>query len=55
VYIEGTITGTIDGRAVHVPFSIDTLTGIWRHWGQQTSGETAELVEALRNAACDLS
>ena len=55
MYIEGTITRNVDGRTVHVPFCIDTLTGLWRHWGQQAGGETAELIEALRNAACDLT
>jgi hypothetical protein len=53
VFIEGTITNTVDGHTVHVPFCIDTLTGMWRHWGQQASGETAELIEALRDTACD--
>jgi hypothetical protein len=55
VYIEGTITRKVDGTTVHVPFSIDTLTGMWRHWGQDTCGETAQLIEALRNTACDLT
>ncbi|WP_158089879.1 hypothetical protein [Mycobacterium kyorinense] len=55
MYIEGTITRNVDGTTVHIPFCIDTLTGMWRHWGQHTSGETAELIEALRNTACDLT
>lgn len=55
MYIEGTITRSVDGRTAHVPFCIDTLTGVWRHWGLQGSGETAELIKALRNAACDLT
>ena len=53
MYIEGTITRTVDGRTVAFPFSIDTLTGLWRQWGHDDGGDTAKLVEALRNAACD--
>lgn len=53
MFIEGTITTTVEGRTVHVPFCIDTLTGVWNHWGQEDSGETAELIAALRDTACD--
>lgn len=55
MYIEGTITRSVDGRTAAVPFFIDTRTGLWRHWGHDAGGETAELIEALRNAACDLT
>jgi hypothetical protein len=55
MYIEGTITRRVEGRTVAVPFSIDTHTGLWRHWGDDAGGDTAELLVALRNAACDLT
>jgi hypothetical protein len=55
MFIEGTITRSVDGRTVAVPFSIDTRTGLWRHWGPAASGATADVLTALRNAACDLA
>jgi hypothetical protein len=55
MYIEGTITRRVEGRTVAVPFSIDTRTGLCRHWGRDVGADTAELIEALRNAACDLT
>lgn len=55
MYIEGTITRRIEGRTVAVPFCIDTRTGLWRHWGPADSGDTADVLTALRDAACDLT
>ena len=53
--IEGTITGGIDQRPVKIPFYIDTVTGTYSQWGHDTLtlGENVDLLEALRNAACD--
>ncbi|MDP7706898.1 MULTISPECIES: hypothetical protein [Mycobacterium] len=55
--IEGTITRRIDNRNVEIPFLIDTLTGTYTQWGHTTMtlGENVELLESLRNAACDLT
>jgi hypothetical protein len=57
MYIEGTITRDIDGRRTEIPLYIDTLTGTWSQWGHNTMtlGENIELLEALRDAACDIA
>jgi hypothetical protein len=57
MYIEGTITRDIDGRRSEIPFYIDTLTGTWSQWGHNTMtlGENVDVLEALRDAACDIA
>lgn len=54
--IEGTVTRDVDGRQVAIPFFIDTLTGNYSQWGHDTLtlGDNVELLEALRDAACDV-
>jgi hypothetical protein len=54
--IEGTITRDAGARHIALPFFIDTLTGTYSQWGHDTItlGDNVELLEALRNAACDL-
>ncbi|AFV14911.1 MULTISPECIES: hypothetical protein [Mycobacterium] len=55
--IEGTVNRSIDNRRVEIPFFIDTLTGTYSQWGYDTItlGENVDLLEALRNAACDIT
>lgn len=55
--IEGTINRSIDNRAFEIPFYIDTLTGTYGQWGHDTMtlGENVELLEALRDAACEIT
>ncbi|AGZ54714.1 MULTISPECIES: hypothetical protein [Mycobacterium] len=54
--IEGTITRGVENRTVEIPFYIDTLTGTYSQWGHDTMtlGENVDLLEALRDAACDI-
>jgi hypothetical protein len=54
--IEGTINRRIDHRKVEIPFFIDTLTGTYSQWGHDTLllGENVDLLEALRDAACEI-
>lgn len=53
--ISGTISRTIDNDAVDIPFFIDTVTGTYSQWGHDTLllGENVDLLEALRDNACD--
>jgi hypothetical protein len=58
--IEGTIRRAIDPgsggmRTVTIPFLIDTDDGTYSQWGHDTMilGENVDLLEALRDAACD--
>lgn len=53
--ITGTISRTIDNHSVDIPFFIDTVTGTYSQWGHDTPllGENVDLLEALRDAACD--
>ena len=55
--IEGTITRSIDNRPGEIPFYIDTNTGTYSQWGYDTMtlGENVDLLEALRDAACDIT
>jgi len=55
--IEGTITRSIDNRKVEIPFLIDTLSGTYSQWGHDTMtlGENVDLLEAMRNAACEIT
>ena len=48
---------SIDNRRVEIPFFIHTLTGTYSQWGYDTIplGENVDLLEALRNAACDIT
>jgi hypothetical protein len=57
MYIEGTITRNINGRRADIPFYIDTLTGTYSQWGHDTLllGENVDLLEALRDAACEIT
>jgi hypothetical protein len=57
MYIEGNITRDINGRRIEIPFYIDTLTGTYSQWGHDTLllGENVELLEALRDAACEIT
>ena len=57
MYIEGNITRHINGRRTEIPFYIDTLTGTYSQWGHDTLllGENVELLEALRDAACEIT
>jgi hypothetical protein len=54
--IEGTSTPDAGSRQIAIPFFIDTLTGTYSQLGHDTItlGDNVELLEALRNAACDL-
>ena len=54
--IEGTIPPDAGSRQIAIPFFIDTLTGTYSQWGHDTItlGDNVELLEALRNAGCDL-
>jgi hypothetical protein len=54
--IEGTITRDIGGRQPAIPFFIHTRTGTYSQWGHDTMtlGDNVDLLEALRNAACDI-
>ena len=53
--IEGTITRSVDQRPVKIPFYIDAVTGTYSQWGHNTLtlGQNVDLLEALRDAACD--
>ena len=53
--IEGTISRQIDGRDVDIPFFIDSETGTYSQWGHDTMtlGENVDLLEGLRDAACE--
>ncbi len=53
--ISGTISRTIDNDAVDIPFFIDTVTGTYSQWGHDNLalGENVDLLEALRDTACD--
>jgi hypothetical protein len=55
--IQGTITRRVDGRPIEIPFYIDTNTGTYSQWGHDTMtlGENVDLLEALRDAACDIT
>ena len=57
MYIEGNITRYINGRRAEIPFYIATLTGTYSQWGHDTFllGENVELLEALRDAACEIT
>jgi hypothetical protein len=54
--IEGTITREARGCNIAIPFFIDTLTGTYSQWGHDTMtlGDNVEVLEALRDAACDI-
>ena len=54
--IEGTIARDIDGRAIEIPFYIDTDDGVFSQWGHDTLllGENVDLLKALRDAAVDV-
>jgi hypothetical protein len=53
--IEGTIKRDIAGRERAIPFYIDSTTGTFSQWGHDTLllGENVDLLEALRDAACE--
>jgi hypothetical protein len=53
--VEGTITREIGGREVAIPFYIDASTGTYSQWGHDMLllGENVDLLEALRDAACE--
>lgn len=55
--VEGTVNRTIDNRTVEIPFFIDTVTGTYSQWGHDTMtlGENVELLEALRDTACEMT
>jgi hypothetical protein len=55
--IEGTLNRSIDNRKVEIPFYIDTLTGTYSQWGHDTFtlGENVDLLEAIRDAACEIT
>ncbi|WAJ47982.1 hypothetical protein OK015_28970 (plasmid) [Mycobacterium sp. Aquia_216] len=55
--IEGTVNRSIDSRTVEIPFIIDTVTGTYSQWGHDTMalGENVDLLEALRDTACDIT
>lgn len=57
MYIEGHITRDVNGRRTEIPFYIDTLTGTYSQWGHNTGllAENVELLEALRDAACEIT
>jgi len=54
--IEGIVHRTIDGRSVQIPFLVDTVSGTYSQWGHDTMtlGDNVDLLEALRDAACDI-
>jgi len=53
--IEGTIKRDLAGRERAIPFFIDTSSGNWSQWGHDALllGENVNLLEALRDAACE--
>jgi hypothetical protein len=53
--IEGTIKRDLAGRQREIPFYIDTSTGTYSQWGNDTLllGENVDLLEALRDSACE--
>jgi hypothetical protein len=53
--IEGTIKRDLAGREREIPFFIDSTTGTYSQWGHDTLvlGENVDLLEALRDAACE--
>lgn len=55
--IEGTIKRRVNKRKVEIPFYIDTKTGTYSQWGHDTMtlGDNVDLLEALRDAACELT
>ncbi|ASL12327.1 hypothetical protein U8D42_27225 (plasmid) [Mycobacterium europaeum] len=56
--INGTISRTLSGgRDVDIPFFIDTTTGTYSQWGHDTMtlGENVDLLEALRDTACEIT
>jgi hypothetical protein len=58
VIINGTISRTLSGgRDVDIPFFIDTTTGTYSQWGHDTMtlGENVDLLEALRDTACEIT
>lgn len=54
--IEGTIKREIGGRERAIPFFVDTSTGTYSQWGHDMLllGENVDLLETLRDAACEL-
>ncbi|WP_165762725.1 hypothetical protein [Mycolicibacterium vulneris] len=54
--IEGTVNRRIANREVAIPFLVDTVSGNWFQWGHDTMtlGENVELLEALRDTACEI-
>ncbi|GAB4685189.1 hypothetical protein MOKP106_32790 [Mycobacterium avium subsp. hominissuis] len=56
--INGIVSRSLSGgRHVDIPFFIDTLTGTYSQWGHNTTtlGENVELLEALRDTACEIA
>ena len=56
--INGIVSRSLSGgRHVDIPFFIDTLTGTYSQWGHDTMtlGENVDLLEALRDAACEIT
>ena len=53
--IEGTITREIAGKDRQIPFFINTETGTYSQWQHDglILGENVDLLEALRDAACE--
>jgi len=45
------------GHLVDIPFVIDTHSGTYSQWGYDTLtlGENVDLLEALRDTACELT
>lgn len=54
--ISGIVSRSLpSGRHVDISFVIDTHTGTYSQWGHDTMtlGENVELLEALRETACE--
>lgn len=53
--IEGIITREIAGRERKIPYFIDTSNGTYSQWDNDMLilGENVDLLEALRDAACE--
>ncbi|MDM3909732.1 hypothetical protein [Mycobacterium intracellulare] len=56
--INGIVSRTLPGgRPVDIPFVIDTVAGTYSQWGHDTItlGENVDLLEALRDTACEIT
>ena len=58
MFIGGIVSRSLpNGHLVDIPFVIDTHTATYSQWGYDTPtlGENVDLLEALRDTACELT